>query len=268
MSASRRLEGKCIVITRAAEQARELNDRLEELGATVMLLPAVSFSEPPDTAALDHAISSLESYDWVLFTSANAVRFFANRCRKAGVYGAGGRPLCAAVGPATASAATAEGFRIDYVAEQFVGVALAREMGASLAGKRVLLPRSDRAGSDLPDALRAAGAEVTEVVAYCTGGIGTAESQVIEAVREARVDVVLFFSPSAVENLRNEISAEALSRLGARAALAAVGPVTAAALQSAGLPVAIQPKQATTESMATAIADYFSARSETQARCL
>jgi uroporphyrinogen-III synthase len=175
---------------------------------------------------------------------------------------------CAAVGPATANAAAAEGFTIDYVAKEFLGVALARELGASLAGKRVLLPRSERAGRDLPDALRRVGAEVTEIVAYRTGGVGAAEPGVIEALREARVDVVSFFSPSAVENLRGELGAEALSRLGARAALAAVGPMTAAALRNAGLPVAIQAKEATSESMATAIAEYFSTRSMPQARSL
>jgi uroporphyrinogen-III synthase len=269
MSANRPLDGKRIVITRAAEQAGELKDRLEKLGARVLLLPAVSFSEPADMTALDRAIASLESYDWVLFTSANAVRFFANRCRKAGVkVGANQTLRCAAVGPATASAAAAEGLVIDYVAEEFIGVALARELGASLAGKRVLLPRSERAGRDLPDALRNVGAEVTEIAAYRTGGIVAVESGVIEAVREARVDVVSFFSPSAVENLRSELSAEVFSRLGARAALAAVGPVTAAALRNAGLPVAIEAKEATTESMVTAIAKYFSERSAPQARSL
>jgi uroporphyrinogen-III synthase len=91
---------------------------------------------------------------------------------------------------------------------------------------------------------------------------------VVEAMREARVDVVSVFSPSAVENLRSEFGAEVLSRLGARAALAAVGPVTAAALRNAGLPVAIEAEEATSESMATAIVKYFSTRAVSQARSL
>ena len=85
MNAAKPLNGKRIVVTRAVEQARDLKDRLENLGATVLLLPAVSFSEPADTTELDRAIRSLESFDWILFTSANAVRFFADRCRKARV---------------------------------------------------------------------------------------------------------------------------------------------------------------------------------------
>jgi uroporphyrinogen-III synthase len=103
-------------------------------------------------------------------------------------------------------------------------------------------------------------------VAYHTGGVGAAEPGVIEAMREARVDVVSFFSPSAVENLGGELGAEVLSRLGARAAFAAVGPVTAAALRKAGLPVAIEASEATAESMAAAIVKHFSAPTVSQAR--
>jgi uroporphyrinogen-III synthase len=269
MNAGKPLEGKRVVVTRVVEQARELKERLEGLGAEVLLLPAVSFSEPADTTQLDHAIGSLETYDWLLFTSANAVRFFAGRCRKiGGSIESGDRPHCAAVGPATASAAAAEGYTIDYVAKEFRGVALARELGEALAGKRVLLPRSGRAGRDLPDALKAAGAEITEVVAYHTGGLGVAEPGVIEAMREIRVDVVSFFSSSAVENLRGELGADVMSRLGARAALAAVGPVTAAALRNAGLPVAIEADEATAESMAAAIVRHFSSPVASKARSL
>ncbi len=79
MNAAQAIGRKRIVVTRAIEQARDLKDRLENLGATVLLLPAVSFSEPADTTELDRAIRSLDSFDWILFTSANAVRFFAGR---------------------------------------------------------------------------------------------------------------------------------------------------------------------------------------------
>jgi uroporphyrinogen-III synthase len=269
MNASRPLDGKRIVVTRAIEQSRDLKERLESLGAAVLLLPAVSFSEIADTTELDLAIRALKSFDWILFTSGNAVRFFAKRCRELGAaLGGSEKLLCAAVGPATASAAAAEGCKIDYVAKEFLGVALAREIGEALTGKKVLLPRSERAGRELPDALKAVGAQVTEVMTYHTGGIGAAEPGVMEAVREARVDVVSFFSPSAVENLRGELGAEILSRLGVKAALVAVGPVTAAALRSAGLPVAIEASEATAESMVAAIQKYFSAQAASQARSL
>jgi uroporphyrinogen-III synthase len=267
MSADRPLDGKCIVITRALEQSSELKERLEKLGAGVLLLPAVSFFAPSDTIHLDRVIGSLENFDWVFFTSANAVRFFADRCHEVGRdVRVGKMPRCAAVGPATASVAAKAGFTVDYVAQEFQGVALARELAASVAGENILLPRSDRAGRDLPEALKRAGAQVTEVVVYSTGGIGPSEPGVLEAVRDARVDVVSFFSPSAVENLRAKLGAEVMSRLGERAAFAAVGPVTAAALRRAGLPVAIEASESTAESLATAIVKHFSSPSVSQAR--
>jgi uroporphyrinogen-III synthase len=266
MSISKPLEGKRIVVTRAVEQARDLKTRLENVGATVLLFPAVSFSEPADTTELDRAIRSLGKFDWILFTSANAARFFAARCQKLGVEPSrGGEYRCAAVGPATASAVAAEGFPVDHVAKEFLGAALARELAASLSCRKILLPRSDRAHPDLPDALRKSGAEVTEVVAYHTGGVGTIEPEVMRAVREAQVDVISFFSPSAVENMRGELGTEVFSRLAARAALAAVGPVTAAVLKKAGLPVAIEAPLATEESMAAMIEGYFSKKASSNA---
>src|SRR5580704_9903645 len=188
------LQGKRIVLTRAVEQARDLKARLESKGATVLLFPAVSFSEPVDTAGLDRAIRSLQEFDWILFTSANAVRFFAGRCRKLQVEPTQNAAYrCAAVGPATASAVAAEGFLVDHVAQEFLGVSLARELSASLAGKKIILPRSERARPDLPNALKALGAKVTEVVAYHTGGVGAIDPAVMQAVREAQVDVISFF---------------------------------------------------------------------------
>ena len=269
MTTSGPLQGKRIVVTRAIEQSRELLARLESRGATVLLFPAVSFSEPADTAELDRAILSIAEFDWILFTSANAVRFFAGRCRKLGMEPSqSGNYRCAAVGPATASAVAAEGFSVDHVAQEFLGAALARELSASLAGKKILLPRSDHARRDLPDALGFSGAAVTEVVAYHTGSVGVIDPGVMRALREAEVDVISFFSPSAVENMRAELGEDVLLRLGANAAIAAVGPVTASALRGAGVSVAIEAPLATAESMASAIENYFATTAGTKARAL
>jgi uroporphyrinogen-III synthase len=269
MNVSSPLDGKRIVLTRAVEQARELKMRLENMGAVVLLFPAVSFSEPADTRELDQSINSLNEFDWIVFTSANAARFFAGRCRKLGVEPSHDVLFrCAAVGPATASAVAAEGFPVEHVAQEFIGSALARELSSLVRGRKVLLPRSERARPDLPAALRSVGAEVTEIVAYHTGGVGTIDPGVMRALRETEVDVILFFSPSAIENMRAELGEEVLSRLGAKAKMAAVGPTTAAAVRGAGLPVAIQAPLATAESMAVAIATYFSTNPESKARAI
>jgi uroporphyrinogen-III synthase len=264
------LHGKRIVVTRNLDQARELKDRLEALGATVLLLPAVSFTQPVDLAPLDRAIAILPQFDWLLFTSANAVRFFARRCRD--IQAPIAKQLHAkigAVGPVTAAAAAGEGFEVTYVARQSSGKGLAQELGAAVAGTHILLPRSDLASRELPQALAAMGAHVTEVVAYNTQRAaateGTPEAEDWNAIRHAGADVVSFFSPSSVYNVREELGADAFARLAQRAAFATVGPVTSAALRDLGLAPAIE-AAATTGSMVDAIVRYFTESSEVPAQ--
>lgn len=261
------LAGKRIVVTRSPEQAREVVESFVALGAVVFILPAVSFSAPVDNGALDIAIAELASYDWVLLTSANAARFFSRRCRAllAGAPSAAS-PRYAAVGPATASAATAEGFRVEYVAREYRGVALGRELGPAVSGRKVLLPRSDRANQELPQALTAQGAIVVQVVAYRTGGLGAHEARVAEMFRAAEFDVVSLFSPSALANLQTEFGHGTLRRVASRAALAAVGPATAGAIREAGLPVAIVAKEPTAWSLVHAVSEYFDRGSAAKVR--
>ncbi len=254
------LAGRRIVVTRAAEQAGELVRALEELGASVLLLPTVTFADAADPGPLDRAIAALGEFHWLLFTSQNAIHFFLKRCRLAGGGGthALAPPLCiAAIGPATAEAAEKEGLRVHYVAKQFRGEALARELGQQLAGKRVLLPRSDRARPDLPAALRAQGAEIVDVVAYHTGVPEKYERGVADAVRDGAVDVVTFLSPSAFHHLVEELGEESLRRFASRMTLAAIGPVTSAAIRAAGLRVGIEAAQATSAALVAAVCQYF-----------
>jgi len=261
------LARKRIVVTRAPEQAEDLAHQLERLGAEVLLLPAVAFAGPEDPGPLDRAIESLGDFDWVLFTSQNAVRFFAQRCRALGLMqgndgwkSAAARPLLAAVGPATAEAAAKQGLPVEFVASQFRGQALAEELAGRVAGKKVLLPRSDRAGADLPAALRAAGAEVADVVAYQTSLPESLAPDVADAIRRGEVDVVSFFSPSTFHNLVEAIGLETLRNLSGRVALAAIGPVTAGAIRDAGLLVEIEAREATAASLVAAMSEYFAQR--------
>jgi uroporphyrinogen-III synthase len=255
------LAGRRIVVTRAAEQSRALSSRLTELGATVITLPTIAFADPLETGPLDAAIATLPTFHWLLFTSANAAHFFARRCRARGVdpriVQSGPQPVfVAAVGPATSEAAAAEGFMVGHMAEEFQGAELAHELSAEVFEKKVLLPRSDQAGEDLPTALRQAGADVTDVIAYRTVACDTASPEAVSAIRSGAADVVSFFSSSAFHSLAERVGIDALCRV----PLAAIGPVTAAAIREAGLAVAIEAPQATSESFVAALVDYFSVR--------
>lgn len=262
---SRTLEGRRIVVTRAPEQSKELREKLEELGAEVLLLPLVRFLEPENTGELDRAIRSLAKFDWLIFSSANAVKFFLGRCRALGLWPGSDTPKIAVVGSATRLALENEGPRASLVPEVFSGAGLAAELSATIAGKSVLLPRSDRAGEELPSLLQSAGAIVTEVVAYRTVGAEGIDREVLQAARD-HADAVTFFSPSAFREFQNLVGSESLGRWNPRVAFVAVGPVTAEAIRGAGLPVAIEADQATAASLIETLERHFSAPELSAAR--
>ena len=255
---SRTLAGRRIVVTRAAEQSKELRERLEQLGAEVVLLPLVRFLEPANTADLDRAIRSLEKFDWLVFTSANAVTFFLRRCRALGSWPSGGAAKIAVVGSATRMALEKEGLTAAVVPAEFSGAGLAAELGTAIAKKKVLLPRSDRATEELPSLLGKAGAQVTEVVAYRTAGPEELDHAAVEAIHNGKADAITFFSPSAFHELQKLVGPEALGEWSSRVAFAAVGPVTVEAIRRAGVPLAIEADEASSASLVAALERHFS----------
>ena len=135
------------------------------------------------------------------------------------------------------------------------------ELARQLAGRRALLPRSDRAADDLPAALRRARATVTEVVAYRTAETESLDAALLEVIRGGGADAVTFFSPSAFEHFARVLGSQALRETGARVAFAAVGPVTASPrFARAGLPVAVEAREATASSLVAALERYFAPR--------
>ena len=261
---SRLLCGKRIVVTRATDQAHELQHSLEAKGAEVLLLPTVSFAPATDHASLDAAIQHVAEFDWILFTSQNAVRFFSLRARGLGLRpGAiqNPRPLVAAVGPATAQAATEEGFRVDTVPASHSGEALAQELWGAIGGRKVLLPRSDRADDRLPAALREAGAQVTEIVAYRTAPPDSLDPEIMQRIRRAEVNAIVFASPSSFHYLSECIGPAELVALSSRVHFAAIGPTTSRALREAGARVEIEATESSAAGLADSIAKYYERQS-------
>jgi uroporphyrinogen-III synthase len=259
------LAGKRIVVTRAPEQAAEFAAQLESAGAEAMLFPTVRFVLPDDTAALDRAVSELDKFDWLIFTSRNTVKFLASRFPPLGFSGNRLNRLLhsvrvAVIGSATNHEACSAGFLPAYEAQESRGEALAAELLEEVRGKRVLLPRSDRADPALPKMLREAGAEVVDIVAYRTVVPASLENSVAQAIRQGDVDVITLFSPSAYKNLADEIGLETLRRHSGKILLASIGPTTSSAIREDGLPVAIEAPSSSAAALCSAIADYFCPR--------
>jgi uroporphyrinogen-III synthase len=247
------LQGRRIVVTRRSEQARSLVEALAARGATVVEVPLLGREPPEDPAPLDRALGRLSSYDWIAFTSANAVEVVGDRLASRGASLPASVGL-ASVGPATADAIAAgfagrkadlqpaSGFRAEGLVEAF--------RGHGVAGRRILLPVSDRARPTLADGLRAQGAEVDVVVAYRTVAPAGADERLARALDEG-IDLVTLASPSAVEGLAG-LRDERTRGLG----VAVIGPVTEQAARAAGLDVRVVAFPATAEGLLAALERY------------
>lgn len=257
MHEGRPLESKRVVITRAAEQAGGLAAELEKLGAEVVFLPVVRYEEPIDPAPLNSALSKLTEFDWLLLTSQNVVRFVGLALARMNPSPWPATLRIAAVGRATAEAAEAVGWPVEHVSTRFQGLALAQELGARLKGCSVLLPRSDRAHPDLPEALRRVGAEVTEVVAYRTLAVDIQNLPAAREICERRVDALTFASPSAFRAFCSALGTEAARRVAHAGVIAAIGPVTAQAIREEGVAVGVEAAESTAGGLAQALAEYF-----------
>jgi uroporphyrinogen-III synthase len=258
------LAGKCIVATRAPEQAGELVRELNARGAEVLLFPMIRFAPPEDWAPLDAALGKLSEFDAVLFLSANAVRYVFERCRHLGLkFRAGKRPhpLIAAVGPTTERALVEGGARADYVSRERTGESLARELAPRLENRAVLLSRSDRGNEAVAVAFRKLGARVTEVVAYRTTAPENIDPGVADRIRRGGVDVVMFASPSAVQNFVATLGAEDAAKIAKTVRYAAIGPTTAQSLRDANLPVTIQASESSAHGLADALARFYASAS-------
>jgi uroporphyrinogen-III synthase len=261
------LKGKRIVITRAAAQTEALAKQLLGLGALPVLLPLVAFAEPEDFALLDEAIAQVEHFDWVIFTSGQAVRAVVSRSKQlnASLERLGSKLQVATVGPVSAEAVRQAGLPVEYVANTHNGVALADELGERLRGRTVLLPRSDRANPDLPAALKAHGAHVTEVVAYRTLQPSEVDLLHLSRISTGEADAILFFSPSAVQHFAELAGTEQFRKLQGRVAITAVGPVTASALCEAGVERMVVAADTTAVSVIQALEQYFASTTKQSA---
>jgi uroporphyrinogen III methyltransferase/synthase len=256
----RPLFGRRIVVTRSREQAGELVDMLEERGAEAIQTPTIRIAPPEDGETLERAAADAGRYDWIVFTSANAVDALLGRLLQHGdIRELKGVRLCA-IGPSTAQRVARYGLRADVVPDEAraEGVFEALQAAAPLAGTRVLLPRADIAREVLPDQLRDAGADVDEVIAYRTllgGGEREADQDIYRMLLERQIDAVTFTSASTVARLLGEEQAADLLNT---TVVAAIGPVTAEAAQQLGIHATVVPKKYTIPDLVDALVEHFS----------
>ena len=249
---ARPLFGRRVVVTRATAQAGALSERLRALGADVLEMPATRV-EPLDPAPLAAALARLGEYDWMAFTSQNAVRLVWEALRAAGLdaRALAGVRVCT-VGSATGEALLARGIAVDVVPIRFVaeGVLEALAGRTDVQGARVLYATAEGARDVLPAGLRALGAVVDVVPVYRSAPDGAGAEQLRQALADGAVDLVTFTSASTVHGYVQAVGAE----LARRAPAASIGPVTSEAARAAGITVAVEAAESTIPGLVAAVA--------------
>lgn len=207
----RPLFGKTVLVTRARAQASEAASRLSAWGAEVWELPCLEFLPPEDLGPLDQAILEAEKYDWLFFTSVNAVAAFFARWKelKRDIRALANCKI-AAVGPATAQALNDLCLQVDKLPSEYRGDQLAEAFAeAELRGKRVLFPRAKEGREDVLRILDSKGGQVTLVEAYQTR-LPELEESLLLKLRKQKPDCILFASSSAVRNFMHIATAQGL----------------------------------------------------------
>ena len=265
---ARPLFGRRILVTRPREQAAELSERLEALGAEAIEAPLIRIAAPDDYGPLDAACRSLGRFDWIVFTSANAVDAFMGRLLASSLdVRALGRVKLCAVGPATSDRLRTYGLKVDAVPAEYRAEALAQVLAerGDVRGLHVFLPRADIGREVVAAELRKNGAEVTEAVAYQTVLIDPEREggpDVYRMLLEHRLDVVTFTSASAVRSLVKVLGDEPAADLLATTVVASIGPVTAEAAAQHDILTTIMPKAYTIPALVEAIVQHFRAHGD------
>ena len=256
------LDGARVVVTRPRRQAGELAAALSARGAHAILLPTIRIEAAADTSALDEGLQEAGrgAFDWLVFTSANAVEVCARRMSELGLRnGWLGSIDVAVIGGATAAAAAAAGFSVRLVSEiptaEGLGEALTR---IATMGQRVLFPRSAIGRDTLPRELQRAGIEVVSVDAYATASETDVDGDALELVRRGELDLLTFSSPSSVRGLIELLEKDAAAVLHVPAVCS--GPATAEAAKDAGFAVVVSGRDAGAEAMAEAGARVWRTR--------
>jgi uroporphyrinogen-III synthase len=235
---------KRILITRASHQASDLAAQLEALGATPILIPTIEIIPPATYAPLDAALTCLRTYDWLVFTSANAVEAFHRRAQFLRLTQL--PKHIAVIGPATLSAANTIGLTVDLIPPRYIAESLAESLLPEAPGKSFLLVRAAEARDHLPETLTAAGATVTIAEAY-RNQIPPESIPALQSLFSHPAnypDAITFTSASTARNLFALLEAAHLT-LPPNIVLASIGPITSQTLRDLGHEPTVEAEQPT-----------------------
>ncbi|HEY6011148.1 MAG TPA: uroporphyrinogen-III C-methyltransferase, partial [Nitrospirota bacterium] len=226
---SKPLFGKRVVVTRSRDQASVFAEQLIDRGATTIEFPTIDVVRPESWAELDSAINAIETYQWIIFTSANAIKFFMGRLRELNrdLRMLKGVNICV-VGPKTAEALETYGLKADLIPSEFKAEGVIAALGSErVKGMKFLIPRAKTARELIPEKLREQGAVVTVATAYENVRPAADVDRIRKLFEDRKISVVTFTSSSTVHNFVEILGQKGYKNLLEGVAVACIGPVTA-----------------------------------------
>jgi uroporphyrinogen III methyltransferase/synthase len=256
---SKPLFGKRVIVTRSRGQASAFAELLIDRGATTIEFPTIDVVPPADWNELDSALKEIETFHWIIFTSANAVKFFMDRLRRPGrdLRVLKGVNICA-VGPKTAEALETWGLSADLVPEEFKAEGLLAALGGvQVKGKKFLIPRARVARELIPDRLRELGAEVTVATSYENVKPVADRDRIIKLLVEKKISIMTFTSSSTVHNFVEILGQKEYKPLIQGVTVACIGPITAKTAEEYGMKTDVMPKEYTIPAFVDALVEHF-----------
>ena len=251
------LGGKRILVTRGGEQAEELSAMIRKRGGVPLAFPTVQLVPPEDPAPLQEAISRLGTFDWILFSSANAARFFFECAAELGIRAIPAGVRVASVGPGTTREIGRHGAAVHLEAKKQTAEGMVEALaGEGFAGKRFLFPRAQEGRETIPEEIGGRGGTVVVVTAY-RNGLPPVDEKAAGEIGEDPPDVCTFASPSAFRNFFLLLGEDRASSVLSRSRVAVIGEVTARTVRERNVPVDIMPETFTLAGMLEAIEEHF-----------
>ena len=240
---------KRILVTRPRAQADSFTDGLRAAGLEPIYFPVIEIRSIEDNTELDQALTQINKYDWIVFTSVNGVEIVFDRLKKYSSL-----PRVAAIGPKTAEALNARGVTPDFVPDEYVAESILPGLG-DLRGKWVLLPRAEIARKALPEAISEAGGIAHEIAVYQTLPVQP-DGHALAALKLG-VDWITFTSPSTVQNFVEILHRHKLDpfNLTGNPKVACIGPITERTAREEGFEVDLVAEKYTTEGFISALSN-------------
>jgi uroporphyrinogen III methyltransferase/synthase len=245
----RPLFGSRVMVTRPSDQAHSLCHALASRGADVLVQPAIEITAPEDWSAVDAALARLDQFDWMVFSSANGVRYTLDRLATTGRdLRALGSIRLAAIGPGTAEHLADYRLRADLIPNEYRAESLASALAAHASGRRFLLIRASRGREVLAEQLQSHGGHVEQVVAYQSQDVTEADCLVKEQLEQGRIDWITVTS-SAIARSLARLFGQSLRH----SRLVSISPITTGALNELGFSPAAEATDYTMDGVVQAI---------------